>query len=146
MNGALQRILSIRGEGAYNPGQCPDSPCLQCGEEPTTTTTTTTLAPATRATVCQPDNADNFSMVYYPPDQEITGAYMQGRRGNDEYGTRFDIRQRWIIALGKWLWLPLVDKPQNGHQLCVCRCVCQVKNSSYLLMVCCISIKMLFFP
>ncbi|XP_076435087.1 metabotropic glutamate receptor 2-like [Babylonia areolata] len=93
----LDFTMSLSNLVQYQPGQCPDSPCLQCGELPTTTTTTTTTASAGN---CQPINDGNTSAVYYPHGQEITGAYMQGERMDSEYATRFEVGQRWIIALG----------------------------------------------
>lgn len=36
----------------------------------------------------------------YPSGQAITGAYSDYPRGDGEYGTRFDLGHKWIIALG----------------------------------------------
>ncbi|KAK7087453.1 metabotropic glutamate receptor 2-like [Littorina saxatilis] len=83
----------------YGPSRCHVSPCLPCGEMPTTTTTTTE-APSTTVPICKPPFGGNFSVVYYPPDQEITGAYMKTSRKDSEFATRFEIGRKWIIALG----------------------------------------------
>lgn len=90
---------TLRTFEAYSAGLCPDSPCLQCNELPSTTTsppTTTTLPGRT----CPPIETSNQTAVYYPYGQEITGAYSITPRQNSEFTTRFDIGHRWIIALG----------------------------------------------
>ncbi|KAK7487801.1 hypothetical protein BaRGS_00020942 [Batillaria attramentaria] len=74
----------------------PDSPCLQCNEQPSTTTSTTS-APTAAPVRCEPERTGNLSKVMYPPDQEITGAYSITPRNSSEYTTRFDIGQRWIL-------------------------------------------------
>ena len=85
----------------YLAGACPKPPCLQCGEQTTTVPPATTMPTTKKPVKCEPENNGNFSVVYYPPNQEITGAYMESMRNSSEYATRFDIGRRWIIALGE---------------------------------------------
>ncbi|KAL8599974.1 hypothetical protein ACOMHN_038973 [Nucella lapillus] len=92
----------IRDTPPYRPGQCHDNPCPQCPDTSPSTTPplTTPLSPVTTPRRCGPVYKGNLSRVYYPPDHEITGAYMLGQRSDLSFATRFEIGQRWIIALG----------------------------------------------
>lgn len=100
--------------GTYSPGSdlnlnaqpvrtssCPESPCLVCGEvppSPPTTTVETTAAPV--VTTTDPTEGGKYSFVKFMSGQHFTGVYSDSVRDSDEFGTRFDIGQKWIIALG----------------------------------------------
>ena len=67
--------------------------------QPTTPVVTRlTAAPATADTT----QAGNYTYIKFPADQVLTGAYpiMYVERTAEEYMTRFEVGQNWIIALG----------------------------------------------
>ena len=53
----------------------------------------------------------HFSLVKYRQGQEITGAFPAEDQGihREEWGTRFDNSQRWVIALGVLAGLGLLS-------------------------------------
>lgn len=63
---------------------------------PGSATTTTPISPTASPRI----NTNNTVNVSYPEGQEITGAYFNANRPDGDYGTRFDLKHRWIIALG----------------------------------------------
>ncbi|GFN87796.1 metabotropic glutamate receptor 2 [Plakobranchus ocellatus] len=82
-----------------------DSRCPSIGEccAPPTTAPPTTTTPDPASQTMGPTTDPNQSKmvaVMYPRDQEITGAYMDADRDDDDYGVRFDLNHKWIIALG----------------------------------------------
>ncbi|XP_055861744.1 metabotropic glutamate receptor 3-like isoform X2 [Biomphalaria glabrata] len=87
---------------AYSIPSCPFPGQNLCCEASTTTVTTTTST--TSATTAASNNGGNSKastvVVQYPVDQAITGAYSNMDRDSSEYGTRFDLGHKWIIALG----------------------------------------------
>ncbi|XP_069136390.1 metabotropic glutamate receptor 3-like [Argopecten irradians] len=81
--------------------ECPDSPCLVCGEIPTTPSPTTVrTTPAPIVTTTDPTEGGRYKFVRFMAGQHFTGVFSDGMREDDEYGTRFEIGQKWIIALG----------------------------------------------
>ncbi|OWF46220.1 metabotropic glutamate receptor-like [Mizuhopecten yessoensis] len=83
------------------PYSCPESPCLVCGEVPpvpSTTTVRTTAAPV--ITTTDPTEGGKYKFIKFMAGQHFTGVFSGGMRMGDEYGTRFDVGQKWIIALG----------------------------------------------
>ncbi|KAK3786898.1 hypothetical protein RRG08_017496 [Elysia crispata] len=72
-----------------------------CCENPITTTPNAiTSGQMTNTTTPSSTLNKNEVLVVYPLGQEITGAYFDDEREDNEYGTRMDLRHRWIIALG----------------------------------------------
>lgn len=89
----------------YSPAECPNCPYWQSTS--TMATTTTTVRTSTAASICKYSIYGNYTMVPYPENQEITGAFdLQNLpRTSSEAMTRFEIGQRWIIALGEQLYI-----------------------------------------
>ncbi|XP_071094247.1 metabotropic glutamate receptor 3-like [Haliotis cracherodii] len=76
-------------------------PCTDCGEVSTTQAPTTAMTTAPTATSTKdPTEGGNFTFVKFPTSQELTGAYFKSPRNGEMWMTRFEIGQRWIIALG----------------------------------------------
>ncbi|XP_059165918.1 metabotropic glutamate receptor 3-like isoform X2 [Physella acuta] len=71
----------------------------QCCEPPTTVAPTT-ISMTTQQPVISSTGSLSTVPVQYPLGQVITGAYQNVYRANEEYGTRFDLGHKWIIALG----------------------------------------------
>lgn len=89
----LQNTIQAIGD------QCPHSPCLECGEVPST------LAPSTQApttttikTTTDITEGGKYIQVLMLAKQEFTGVYADQPR--DKFDVRFEIGQKWIIALG----------------------------------------------
>ncbi|XP_041347672.1 metabotropic glutamate receptor 2-like [Gigantopelta aegis] len=87
----------------YEASTCPE-PCPACDifrttTPPTTPGVTRATAPPTTADSTQ---AGNYTIIKFPADQVVTGAYpiTFTERTAEEYMTRFEVGQRWIIALG----------------------------------------------
>ncbi|XP_052073192.1 metabotropic glutamate receptor 3-like isoform X2 [Mytilus californianus] len=79
--------------------QCPNSPCLECGEMPSTTQPTT-RSPTTTTVTTTTDITEGgkYTQVLMLSTQEFTGVYADQRR--DMYELRFELGHKWIIALG----------------------------------------------
>ncbi|XP_067683879.1 metabotropic glutamate receptor 3-like [Haliotis asinina] len=76
-------------------------PCTDCGEVATTPAPTTAMTTSqTVTTTKDPTEGGNFTFVKFPTTQELTGAYFKSPRSGEMWMTRFEIGQRWIIALG----------------------------------------------
>ncbi|BFZ18672.1 hypothetical protein BsWGS_21711 [Bradybaena similaris] len=79
---------------------CPNPGQGQCCEVMTTTVPMTTAMPGGNTSSAVQTTPSKYSQVKYPVGQVITGAFSEDERGDNEYGTRFDRGQKWIIALG----------------------------------------------
>ncbi|XP_050409339.2 metabotropic glutamate receptor [Patella vulgata] len=93
--------MKIMDNNIYTKGSCSDSLCPVCKSETTmapTTPAVTTPRPADTTT--DPTFGGTRAMVYYPIRQEITGAFATQPRTQNEYMTRFEIGQKWIIPIG----------------------------------------------
>ncbi|CAG5126096.1 unnamed protein product [Candidula unifasciata] len=105
-NGMVNPITEDLRNGAYgslfgNPS-CPNPGQGVCCEVITSTTAapTTAVTGGNASTTSIPTTPSKYSQVMYPVGQVITGAFSEEERYDNEYGTRFDVGQKWIIALG----------------------------------------------
>ncbi|GFS15263.1 metabotropic glutamate receptor 2 [Elysia marginata] len=96
--GALELTLQQNfNQDDYREPGCPG--IGSCCEDVTTISPDSTTG-TTASTTTPRVNINNTVIVRYPEGQEITGAYFDANRPDSEYGTRFDLNHRWIIALG----------------------------------------------
>lgn len=96
-------LMDDKFENAYSVPTCPLPNNNQCCEIPTTvapTTTTPVVATGTTSGATGANGKPSVTKVEYPTEQAITGAFSEQSRDSKEYGTRFDLGHKWIIALG----------------------------------------------
>ncbi|CAL1543924.1 unnamed protein product [Lymnaea stagnalis] len=98
-----ENLMDVKYENAYSGPVCPLPYQNLCCEVPTTIappTTTPIVATGTTAAVTGSNGKSSVTKVEYPTEQAITGAFSDQSRDSKEYGTRFDLGHKWIIALG----------------------------------------------
>ena len=89
----------------YYPGATCPPPCDVCPRPTTTTqpreTSTTTTTQMTSTTTTDPTEGGKYMFVKFPIHQEMTGAFPSSVDNNrNMLRTRYDIGQKWIIAVG----------------------------------------------
>lgn len=91
---------------------CNNDPCRECNETAIITTEApTTKAPVTETTTQFKITKETKKSVladYFKADQEFTGIFIKQARMDNEWQTRFEYGQDWIIALGVLAGLGIV--------------------------------------
>jgi len=105
-NGSFNGNWRLAFGSAFSPAECPR--LGECCEAPSTVAPSTTPDSAAPTT---PPAPVQFSLVKYRQGQEITGAFPAEDQEvhREEWGTRFDNDQRWVIALGVLAGLGLLS-------------------------------------